>query len=114
MAVKELYMKYMYMKNRKMKQCMFFMIATDQFLTVYSLYWRSWELFNFFISISGIKEFNMKYMYMKNRKNATVHVFYDRDWSVFNNVSLYSLFCSELGTFRIFFIYFICFLRYNQ
>ncbi len=34
----------------------------------------------------AVKELYMKYMYMKNRKNETVRVFYDRDWSVFNSV----------------------------
>jgi hypothetical protein len=34
----------------------------------------------------GVEELNMKYMYRKNWKNETVHVFYDRDWSVFNSV----------------------------
>ncbi len=37
-GVKDLNMKYMYMKNRRKKKCRFFMTKTDQFLTVYSLY----------------------------------------------------------------------------
>jgi hypothetical protein len=47
----------------------------------------------------SVKELNMKYMYMKNRKNVTVHVFYDQNWSVFNSVKLVLL-----GVGNLFFV----------
>ncbi len=70
MDIKELNMKYISMKNiKKIKQFMFFMTETAQFLTVYSLYCWEWGTFlNFYSFISGVKDLNMKYMYMKNRK----------------------------------------------
>ncbi len=46
---------------------MFFMTETDWFLTMYSLYCLEMGTF-YFLSISGMKEVNMKYMFMKNRK----------------------------------------------
>ncbi len=67
-GIKELNLKYMSMKNIKIwNSACFFMTETDQFLAMYSYTVRSWELFKFFLFISGLKDLSMKYMYMKNR-----------------------------------------------
>ncbi len=75
-----------------MKQFTLFMTETAQFLTVYSLDCQQWGTFlNLYSFISGVKDLNMKYMYMKNRKKLTVHVFMTKTDQFLTVYSLYVL-----------------------